>query len=120
MPPRGAPALLDHRAEPLDLDLHDVETWKRLGWGPYGPAPMRRLMGGADSDTADYKTFLPEVLARAAAFHRALARTPATPSPVRVVVLGGDCMPTLARCLVPERPGMPPRFEPITRTEADA
>ena len=121
MPPRGAPALLDHRAQPLDLDLHDVETWKRLGWGPYGPAPMRRMMGGADADRGDeYATFLPEVLARAAAFHRALSIQPDTPSPVKVVVLGGDCMPTVARCLVPERPGMPPRFEPITRAEADA
>jgi pimeloyl-ACP methyl ester carboxylesterase len=121
MPPRGAPALLDHRAKPLDLDVHDVETWKRLGWGPYGPAPMRRLMGPASpADTDAYETFLPEVLGRAGAFHRALARKPETPSPVRVVVLGGDCMPTLARCLVPERPGMPPRFEPITRGEADA
>jgi pimeloyl-ACP methyl ester carboxylesterase len=120
MPPRGAPALLDHQAQPLDLDLHDVETWKRLGWGPYGPAPMRRLMGGADpAHVKEYETFLPEVLGRAAAFHRALSVEPDTPSPVKVVVLGGDCMPTVARCLVPERPGMPPRFEPVTRAEAD-
>jgi pimeloyl-ACP methyl ester carboxylesterase len=121
LPPRGTPALLDHRAEPLDVDLHDVLTWKRLGWGPYGPKPMQRVMGAPDpADAVDYETFLAAVLERGAAFHGAMARMPQTPSPVKVVALGGDCMPTLARCLVPERPGMPPRFEPITRTEAVA
>ena len=38
---------------------------------------------------------------------------------MRVVALGGDCLPTLARAIAPERPGLPPRFEPWTRGEGD-
>jgi hypothetical protein len=60
------------------------------------------------------------VLARAAALHRALARPPATRCPCRVVLLGGDCLPTLARALVPEKRGGLPRFEPWNRRESDA
>jgi hypothetical protein len=37
-----------------------------------------------------------------------------------VVVLGGDCLPTLARAMVPEPRGAPPRFQPATHREADA
>jgi hypothetical protein len=37
-----------------------------------------------------------------------------------VVLLGGDCLPTLARAMVPEPRGTPPRFEPATHREADA
>ncbi len=44
LPPIGAPALVDHTGEPIDADLHDIETWRRFGWGPFGasqPAPGR-------------------------------------------------------------------------------
>jgi hypothetical protein len=37
---------------------------------------------------------------------------------VRVVVLGGDCLPTPARVIVQGPRGTPPRFEPWTRAEA--
>src|SRR5262249_6289821 len=51
---------------------------------------------------------------------RALAHAPRTPCPTRVITIGGDCLPTLARALVPEKEGLPPRFEPGDRREADA
>ena len=38
---------------------------------------------------------------------------------MRVVILGGDCLPTPARALVQEPRGTPPRLEPWTRAEAD-
>jgi hypothetical protein len=38
---------------------------------------------------------------------------------VKVAVVGGDCLPTLARGVVPEAMG-PPRFEPRHRREAEA
>jgi hypothetical protein len=34
------------------------------------------------------------------------------------VLLGGDCLPTLARALVGGRPGTPPRFDAWTKAEA--
>jgi hypothetical protein len=38
---------------------------------------------------------------------------------VRVVLLGGDCLPTLARGIVPEKRGLPPRFVPWNAKEND-
>lgn len=118
MPPRGAAALLDHTLEPLDVDLQDLTTWDRYGWGPFAPA--RRNLDLAD-DTAREKSraFLEAALARSGAFHRALARDPQSPCPVRVVLLGGDCLPTLARGIVPEKRGLPPRFVPWNKKEND-
>jgi len=118
LPPAGAPALVDHRGEPLDADLHDVETWRRFGWGPFGSA-RRRLVPLADGrDKIEHAAFLEAALLRARAVHAALDRKPDTPCPAKVVLLGGDCLPTLARALVPEKPGVP-RFEPLNRKEAE-
>jgi pimeloyl-ACP methyl ester carboxylesterase len=120
LPPRGVASLVDHELQPLAADLHDVETWRRFGWGPFAPAGVRRLSGFADEDGPAFEPYLKAVLERAAAVHGALAREPAQPCPTRVLVVGGDCLPTLARAVVPEREGLPPRFEPRTRKEADA
>jgi pimeloyl-ACP methyl ester carboxylesterase len=118
LPPPGAPALLDHQGEPLTADLHELSTWERYGWGPYAPA--RRRAGDVDERNGDLEahlTFLGGALQRARAFHESLARTTETPCPTHVIALGGDCLPTLARAVVPERRGAPPRFDPWTRTE---
>ncbi len=122
LPPAGAPALLDHLSRPLDVDLHDVAAWERFGWGPFGGNPGRRRgdKKAVDPDPEAHRAFLAVALARARAVHRALSRPPEAPCPARVVLLGGDCLPTLARALVPEPRGTPPRFEPATHKEADA
>jgi pimeloyl-ACP methyl ester carboxylesterase len=113
--------LLDHKAQPLHDDVHDIATWERFGWGPFAPAAQRRQNDMALSDDkATPRAFLAAVLERASAFQRALVRRPDTPCPSKVVILGGDCLPTLARALVSEKPGNPPRFEPLNRLEADA
>lgn len=119
LPPAGAPALLDHELKPLAADLHDIGTWERFGWGPFAPAVVRRL-SGSDGDSQAHRRFLEAALARARAFHGALAHPPETPCPVRVTLLGGDCLPTLARAVVPEKQGLPPRFEPWNRKETEA
>jgi pimeloyl-ACP methyl ester carboxylesterase len=120
LPVRGVPCLVDHKLEPLAADLHDVATWRRFGWGPFGPSTVRRLAGFTEEEAAVYEPFLTAVLARAAAVHRALDRVPESPCPSRVLLVGGDCLPTLARAVVPEKEGLPPRFEPRNRKEADA
>jgi pimeloyl-ACP methyl ester carboxylesterase len=118
MPPREAPALLDDKLEPLDVDLHDPATWDHYGWGPFAPA--RRNLDLADDAAHDKsRAFLEAALARSGAFHRALAREPETDCPVRVVILGGDCLPTIARGIVPDKRGLPPRFVPWNRKEND-
>lgn len=121
LPPTGVPALLDHRREPLPLDLHDVGTWERLGWGPFAPLDAerkRRASSGLARGGAAAGTHLAAALGRARDFHLALARPTPRACPVRVAVLGGDLLPTLGRAFVPERRGAPPRFEPWTRAEA--
>jgi len=120
IPPKGAPALLDAECTEIEADLHDVATWERFGWGPFGSSSIRRLSGMADDrDLVSYAEFLAAVLTRARDFHRVLAAVPGTPCPVRVTTIGGDCMPTLARCIVSEKKGAFPRFEPLNRHEAD-
>jgi len=120
MPPKGAAALVDHKLAPLDADLHDIETWRRFQWGPFAPPVVRRLSGFTNAEIEAYPPFLEAALARAGALHRALARKPETPCPVKVVILGGDCLSTLARARVPDKEGLPPRFQALTRAEAEA
>jgi hypothetical protein len=122
LPPAGAAALIDHRVQPLDADLHDLATWERFGWGPFRPSPARRRDDPVPAlkDPESQKAFLDAVLRRARDFHHALVRKPETPCPARVVVLGGDCLPTLACALVPEKRGVTPRFEPLTSAESHA
>lgn len=120
LPPRGVPALIDHRGETLDADLHDLATWKRFGWGPFQPRseelPAR---GAAPEEPKDVRQdFLAAVLDRTAQFHRALAREPLVPCPSAAYLLGGDCLPTLARVVVPDRRGASPLFAPRTRIES--
>jgi pimeloyl-ACP methyl ester carboxylesterase len=120
IPPAGTNAVLDHDLTPLPIDLHDVQTWRRFGWGPYASRSSARLAGFTNEDLEAYPSFLDAALTRAREFHDGLARTPRTPCPVRVSILGGDCLPTLARGIVSSREGHAPRFEPRSRREAEA
>src|SRR4029077_14983657 len=83
------------------------------------PRVAGRLPGAKGAGKA-HRPFLEAALLRARAFHAALSRPPDTPCPVPVVLLGGDCLPTLARAVVPEKEGLPPRFEPWNRKEQEA
>jgi len=112
LPPAGAPTFLDESGTPLDIDLHDPELWRRRQWGAFAPDP--RL----DAVTAERRQrFAEAALLRARAFHTTLTHRPDTPCPVKVLSLGGDCLPTLARAVLPKGSG-PPRFEPNTRAES--
>ena len=112
LPPAGTRPLVDGHGKPIDDDLHDPATWERFGWGPFAPASDDRL--------AAERGFLVAALERARCFHSALAREAATPCPVPVHALGGDCLLTLAHAVAGEGPpGSPPRFEARTRREQD-
>jgi hypothetical protein len=104
--------LLDPNGAPVAGNLLAAETWHRFGWAPFGPAVDERQSGE--------RAFVEAALARARAFHEALGRRPDTPCPAPVTLVGGDCLPTLARAVVGEGPlGQPPRFEAETATEQD-
>jgi hypothetical protein len=112
LPAPGTRPLLDAHDCPLDAELMDPRTWERFGWHPFGPAVDDRL--------SSERAFVRAALARARAFHEALARSPEMPCPVPVTLVGGDCLPTLARAVVGEGSrGEPPRFEPKTPQEQD-
>jgi pimeloyl-ACP methyl ester carboxylesterase len=111
MPPRGATPLVNRKGDPLDVDLHDVETWRRSGWGPWNPN---------DDATEDERHFVAALLDRGRVFHEAMARSPDSPCPVTVTAMGGDCLPTLTRAAAAERPGLSPAFEPRNSREAEA
>jgi hypothetical protein len=111
MPPKGAAPLIDRKGDSLDVDLHDAETWRRFGWGPWNPL---------DQESDDERGFVAALLERAREFHLAMARTPESICPVTVTAMGGDCLPTLARAAAPERPGQSPAFEPRNAREAEA
>jgi pimeloyl-ACP methyl ester carboxylesterase len=122
LPPVSAESLLDHKGATLDLDLHDAATWERRGWGPFAPAPrsrIRRPAAPSGPSLARRRAFLEAALARARSVSDALARRPDSPCPCRVSVVGGDCLPTLARAVVPEGRHSLPRFEPWSKKEAD-
>jgi hypothetical protein len=112
LPPDGSHSLLDPGGDPVEADLLAPETWKRYGWPPFGPALNERQSGD--------RAFVRAALARARAFHDALARRPDTPCPTPVALVGGDCLPTLARAVVGEGPvGTLPRLEAKTPREQD-
>jgi pimeloyl-ACP methyl ester carboxylesterase len=117
LPPTGSPAMLDAHGRPIDVDLHDPELWRRYQWGAFGPFGQRRLDAARIEEQIQ---FVDAALLRAKAFHAALARRPESPCPVRVIALGGDCLPTLARGVMPERPGQLPRFAPLSPVETEA
>lgn len=121
LPSKGSRPIVDGRGREMDMDLLEGATWDRLGWGPHRPFPSRRR--GDESETSRERDahvrFLDAALARARAFQRALDARPESPCPVRVILLGGDCLPTPARVLVQGARGTPPRLEPWTRAESD-
>ena len=121
LPPEGTNPLVDPHGDVVAADLHDPETWERFGWGPYQPLrPMGDDDGGKPAELAKRRDFLAAALARAKAFHSALARPHASPCPSRVILLGGDCLPTLGRALLPRAKGALPRFLPKSEDEASA
>jgi pimeloyl-ACP methyl ester carboxylesterase len=112
MPPKGANPLVNRKGDSLNTDLHDPAAWQAFGWGPW--------KRGSEDFTDDERGFVTALLDRARAFHLSLAQSPESACPVPVTVLGGDCLPTLARAVGPERPGDSPRFEPRNGSEAES
>jgi pimeloyl-ACP methyl ester carboxylesterase len=118
LPTPGTVSLLDESGRDLDVDLMDPATWERFGWGPWRDGEGTHNGIGQGVDPEIRQAFVTEALRRASLLHCALSRVPAIACPVRAIAFGGDCMPTLARAIVPDRRGQSPRFEPRTRAQA--
>lgn len=102
--------MIDVDGQRLDVDLYDVETWRRYQWSIFDPEVRQRIIadasGSADpaAELRDREIFFAEALTRARRFHQALS-TPLGDATTEYVVFGGDCELTPARCLLEEVDG---------------
>lgn len=92
MPHQKAARFLDENLQPLNLDLYDVEVWKRYGWGALNSEEFRKEY---DGDAEDLDVYLANTLKRARRFHEALDAVENADSPVVLLAVGGDCEETL-------------------------
>jgi len=115
MPSPSEHVLVTAGGEPTSLDIYDIETWKRQRWGIFDPASepgiLRRYQAvhplTSDEEARGFLRALQShfclLLQRAEAFHQALEADP-IPASVQMLLLGGDCKPTLRRLVVePEK-----------------
>jgi pimeloyl-ACP methyl ester carboxylesterase len=93
MPHRNAAKFLDENLQPLQLDLYDVEVWKRYGWGAINTDEFRREYKG---NPEDLDVYLANTLKRARRFQEALDAVDSPDAPVVLLAIGGDCEETLS------------------------
>jgi pimeloyl-ACP methyl ester carboxylesterase len=93
MPHRGATKFLDENLQPLQIDLYDVEVWKRYGWGALNSTEFRHHF---DGNSEDLDAYLAATLKRARRFQEALDAVVDSEAPVVLLAIGGDCEETLS------------------------
>jgi pimeloyl-ACP methyl ester carboxylesterase len=93
MPHGSAVKFLDENLQPLNLDLYDVEVWKRYGWGAINSDEFRHEYKG---NPEDLDVYLANTLKRARRFHEALDAVETPDAPVVLLAIGGDCEETLS------------------------
>lgn len=114
LPPSSHARFIAADLSPIKVDLFDLETWRRFGWSvtfdrEVRASERRSLVksqgsseggGTAERLTTERERFLRLVLARAAAFHRALDAVSTPPDSLRIHLFGGDCEPTLDAAMI--------------------
>lgn len=99
--------MIDVHGRRIDIDLFDVGTWRRFRWSIFAPEVRRRIReaeGEASPGLATREAAFARSLVRARRFHRALS-VPLERAGPQIVVFGGDCVLTPARCLLEEVDG---------------
>jgi len=97
--------IVDTRGNPLNLDLYDVDTWRRYHWSVFDPKVRDQVMGSyadkqaGESYLAVLERFFAKQLDRARRFTWALT-VPLPSHPYKLIVMGGDCKLTPARFVV--------------------
>ena len=99
LPHRDAVKFLDENLQAIEIDLYNVEVWKRYGWTViYSSPDFRRRHTqavGTNGDGDELDAYLAATLRRARRFHQALDAVENTNSPVVLLAIGGDCEETL-------------------------
>ena len=99
MPHAGTMRFLDENLKPVDVDLYDIEVWKRYGWSAIHAPEFRRRLEPTNGDdielkSSDLDAYLAATLNRARRFHQALDAGGGA-APVVMLAIGGDCEETL-------------------------
>ena len=99
LPHAGVVKFLDENLKPLDVDLYDVENWKRYGWSALHTPDFRRRFENTDGTNGEalneLDAYLAATLQRAERFHQALDAADTANPPVVLLAIGGDCEETL-------------------------
>ena len=103
--------LLMPNGKPLERDIFDVEIWRRFQWSIFNPEVRLKILAEADNEAAGnarletMEHYFEKRLERARRFVWSLT-VPVPEAPYRLVVFGGDCLPTPAKLLVEEIEGV--------------
>jgi hypothetical protein len=95
----------------LQRDIFDVGIWRRFQWSIFDPEVRQRVLASAESETAGMdwlemmEKYFEKRLERARRFVWSLT-VPVAEAPYRLIVFGGDCLPTPAKLLVEEVDGV--------------
>ena len=98
LPHQQAVKFLDENLQPFEIDLYDVEVWKRYGWSVLYSEDFRRRYAGGNGTNGSIEEvdgYLAATLRRARRFHQALDARDNSASPVTLLAIGGDCEETL-------------------------
>jgi pimeloyl-ACP methyl ester carboxylesterase len=98
LPHRQSVKFLDENLQPVEIDLYEVEVWKRYGWSVLYSDDFRRRYAGANGTTSSVEeldAYLGATLRRARRFHQALDASDGAMSPITLLAIGGDCEETL-------------------------
>lgn len=105
--------MMDIRGRRLDRDLYDPGVWEQYRVSVHAPDARRRIRARFD-DPQRAGAYLERLearlvrgLERGRRFHRALSSPAPQPLPLRYDVLGADCVPTPAKCLLEHVEGSP-------------
>jgi pimeloyl-ACP methyl ester carboxylesterase len=103
--------LVTTSGKPLQRDVFDVEVWRRFQWSIFDPKVRQKVLANAESEAEGMawldmmERYFEKRLERARRFVWSLT-VPVAEAPYRLIVFGGDCLPTPSRLAVEEVGGV--------------
>ena len=102
LPHEGLLRVFDENLKSIDVDLYDIESWKKYGWLAYDDKEFADQFSKEEQEQAE-EYFL-AVLRRGMEFQAALNAGPNTNPLIRIFNFGAECKSTLDGMLVYEDP----------------
>lgn len=112
LPSRRINAFVDKNGKPMDVDLYDVENWKKFGWSIYSKKMIEHTKARYKSkfkETGEQEfkkfeekrdRFVKAALERADLFQESLSFRPSKRNPCEIVLFGGDTEWTLNKAIL--------------------